>query len=68
MRHSKTSEDPLPYLRKESLDIYNRLHSIEEDIQFVHRIREVYAHLPLLRAEIVFRSDAPYIDNDWQQT
>ncbi|KAI0048791.1 initiator tRNA phosphoribosyl transferase [Auriscalpium vulgare] len=40
------------YLRKESTDLYNRLHSIDEDIIFVDRVREFYASyafLPNLR-------------------
>ena len=39
----------LAYLRKESLDIYNRLHSIDEDVQFVQLIHETYPKIPLLR-------------------
>lgn len=39
----------LNHLRKESLDIYNRLHSIAEDIEFVKSVRAAYPHLPVLR-------------------
>lgn len=39
----------LNHLRKESLDIYNRLHSIAEDIEFVKSVRAAYPHLPILR-------------------
>ena len=39
----------LAYLRKESLDIYNRLHSINEDVRFVQLIHETYPQIPLLR-------------------
>lgn len=39
----------LHHLRKESLDIYNRLHSIAEDIEFVKSVRAAYPHLPILR-------------------
>lgn len=39
----------LSHLRKESLDIYNRLHSIAEDIEFVKSVRAAYKHLPILR-------------------
>ncbi|EPT00399.1 hypothetical protein FOMPIDRAFT_150630 [Fomitopsis schrenkii] len=38
----------LNHLRKESLDIYNRLHSIAEDIEFVKSVRAAYPHLPVL--------------------
>ena len=39
----------LAYLRKESLDIYNRLHSINEDVHFVQLVHEAYPKIPLLR-------------------
>jgi len=38
----------LNHLRKESLDIYNRLHSIAEDIDFVKTVRSTYQYLPIL--------------------
>ncbi|KAH9834126.1 tRNA A64-2'-O-ribosylphosphate transferase [Rhodofomes roseus] len=38
----------LNHLRKESLDIYNRLHSTAEDIEFVRTVRLTYQHLPIL--------------------
>ncbi|KAI0326344.1 initiator tRNA phosphoribosyl transferase [Cubamyces sp. BRFM 1775] len=37
----------LAYVRKESLDIYNRLHSIHEDVQFVQQVRKAYPKLPI---------------------
>lgn len=37
------------HLRKESLDIYNRIHSIQEDIAFVDTVREAYPTLTMLR-------------------
>jgi len=40
----------LSYLRRESADIYNRLHSIEEDIAFVNRVRKAYPEIPILRS------------------
>jgi len=41
--------DVLEYLRRESLDIYNRLHSIAEDAQFVEQVcREEYSDIPLV--------------------
>ncbi|KAH9975564.1 initiator tRNA phosphoribosyl transferase [Lactifluus volemus] len=36
------------YIRRESLDIYNRLHSIEADIAFVNEVRATYPAFPLL--------------------
>ncbi|KAJ3810615.1 initiator tRNA phosphoribosyl transferase [Lentinula aff. lateritia] len=36
------------HLRKESLDIYNRLKSIEEDIKFVNQVHDAYPDFPLL--------------------
>lgn len=39
--------DALRYLRKESVDIYNRLHSIEEDIHFVQHVRAAYPMYPI---------------------
>ncbi|KAF7782797.1 hypothetical protein Agabi119p4_2173 [Agaricus bisporus var. burnettii] len=44
----QASHNALTTLRKESLDIYNRLHSIEEDITFVNYIQNHYSNLPLL--------------------
>ncbi|KAJ7650563.1 initiator tRNA phosphoribosyl transferase [Roridomyces roridus] len=38
----------LALLRKESLDIFSRLHSIAEDILFVNQIREFYPEMPIL--------------------
>ena len=44
------TEDVLSYIRKESLDIYNRLHSIEEDVAFVDQVHKSYPSTPLLRS------------------
>ncbi|KAH9935229.1 initiator tRNA phosphoribosyl transferase [Epithele typhae] len=38
----------LAYVRRESLDIYNRLQSIAEDVKFVHQVHREYPDLPLL--------------------
>ncbi|KAI0704251.1 tRNA A64-2'-O-ribosylphosphate transferase [Cytidiella melzeri] len=38
----------LAELRKESLDIYNRLHSIAEDVEFVDSVRNHYKDLPIV--------------------
>lgn len=36
-------------IRKESLDIYNRIHSIAEDALFVESIAEQYNGYPVIR-------------------
>ncbi|KAF9268465.1 initiator tRNA phosphoribosyl transferase [Marasmius fiardii PR-910] len=36
------------HLRKESFDLYNRLHSIEEDVKFVEQVHETYPKIPLI--------------------
>ncbi|KAH6909259.1 initiator tRNA phosphoribosyl transferase [Coprinopsis sp. MPI-PUGE-AT-0042] len=53
--------DALAAIRKESLDVYNRLHSIEEDVQFVHQVRVAYPKLPILPN---LRCGAWYTDPD----
>ncbi|EJD40323.1 initiator tRNA phosphoribosyl transferase [Auricularia subglabra TFB-10046 SS5] len=40
--------DATAELRRESVDVYNRLHSIDEDAQFVSSVAAAYADLPLL--------------------
>ncbi|KAF5317384.1 hypothetical protein D9611_003701 [Ephemerocybe angulata] len=40
--------NPFSEIRKESLDIYNRLHSIDEDVSFVNGVHEAYRGLPLV--------------------
>ena len=37
-------------IRKESLDIYNRVHSIAEDALFVEQVAEHYNGYPIIRA------------------
>lgn len=37
------------FLRKESLDVFNRLHSIAEDIKFVTDVCNAYPDLPVMR-------------------
>lgn len=39
----------LAEIRKESLDIYNRIHSIAEDSLFVARVVENYSEFPVIR-------------------
>jgi Rit1 N-terminal domain len=43
-----TRSNILEYLRKESSDIFNRLHSIAEDSAFVEHVHQVYPTIPLL--------------------
>ena len=40
----------LEHIRRESLDVYNRLHSIQHDAAFVRRVHDAYPTLPLLRS------------------
>ncbi|KAJ3726981.1 tRNA A64-2'-O-ribosylphosphate transferase [Lentinula raphanica] len=44
----QNTAEAFSHLRKESLDIYNRLKSIEEDIQFIYQIHNAYLDYPLL--------------------
>jgi tRNA A64-2'-O-ribosylphosphate transferase len=37
------------HIRRESLDVYNRLHSIQADIAFVNQVRVAYPSFPLIR-------------------
>jgi len=37
------------HIRRESLDIYNRLRSIQVDIAFVNQVRAAYPAFPLIR-------------------
>ena len=47
---SEKTENALSYLRRESVDLFNRLHSIEEDVTFVNRVRKAYPEIPILRS------------------
>ncbi|KAI0827991.1 initiator tRNA phosphoribosyl transferase [Trametes gibbosa] len=49
----------LAYVRKESLDIYNRLHSIAEDVHFIQQVHEAYPEVPILPN---LRCGAWYVD------
>ncbi|KAJ7188869.1 initiator tRNA phosphoribosyl transferase [Mycena filopes] len=40
--------ETLAFLRKESLDVFNRLHSIDEDVLFVNQVHAAYPDIPLL--------------------
>ena len=49
-----TSEEAsaLAYIRRESLDIYNRVQSIGADNAFVDQVRAAYPALPLIRSVV----------------
>lgn len=47
---SDPSKVVLAEIRRESQDIYNRIHSIHEDSAFVSEVINEYAELPLLRS------------------
>ena len=51
------SAEALAHIRKESLDLYNRLHSIEEDISFVDSVRRAYPSQAFLREIQLFITD-----------
>ncbi|KAL4249908.1 tRNA A64-2'-O-ribosylphosphate transferase [Abortiporus biennis] len=55
----KEEASALALLRKESLDLFNRLHSIAEDIKFVEHVRNAYSDLPILPN---LRCGAWYVD------
>ncbi|KAJ7725650.1 initiator tRNA phosphoribosyl transferase [Mycena maculata] len=40
--------EALAFLRKESLDLFNRLHSISEDVEFVNQVHDFYPNIPIL--------------------
>ncbi|KAJ6631454.1 initiator tRNA phosphoribosyl transferase [Mycena sp. CBHHK59/15] len=44
----RAETEAIAFLRKESLDLYNRLHSIAEDILFVNQVHEAYPGIPIL--------------------
>lgn len=48
IRH-REEHHALTAIRRESLDIYNRLHSIAEDTAFVYLVHQAYPTFPLLR-------------------
>ena len=45
------------HIRRESLDIYNRLHSIQADIAFVNQERAAYPSFPLIRTASLLPSN-----------
>lgn len=57
----------LAILRKESLDIYNRLHSIQEDIGFVNYVHEFYPDFPFLRMSDILLQETSDVPNPYSQ-
>lgn len=53
------TSNALSYLRKESLDIFNRIHSIEEDISFVRQVNQAYPGVPIIRAQSISTQKKP---------
>jgi Rit1 N-terminal domain len=57
----RTSESSArAHIRRESLDIYNRLHSIQADIAFVNEVRAAYPSFPLIRTASRYISFYPF--------
>ena len=50
MSTSLYNKKELTEIRKESLDIYNRIHSIAEDALFVEKAAKHYDGYPVIRA------------------
>ncbi|KAJ7503115.1 initiator tRNA phosphoribosyl transferase [Mycena galericulata] len=44
----RETTETLAFLRKESLDLFNRLHSICEDVAFVNAVHDFYPGIPIL--------------------
>ncbi|KAF8150506.1 tRNA A64-2'-O-ribosylphosphate transferase [Mycena galopus ATCC 62051] len=44
----RENSEALAFLRKESLDLFNRLHSIDEDVAFVNQVHAAYPDIPIL--------------------
>jgi hypothetical protein len=49
---STSEASALAYIRRESLDIYNRIQSIGADIAFVEQVRAAYPAVPLIRSVV----------------
>jgi hypothetical protein len=58
----------LAEIRKESLDIYNRIHSVAEDALFVERVAEHYGEYPVIRAIHSLSSPGPDLNGGKQRT
>jgi hypothetical protein len=55
----------LEYLRKESSDIFNRIHSIVEDAAFVEHVHQVYPAIPLLGKAYLPTAAASRLTSIW---
>ena len=55
-------------IRKESLDIYNRLHSIATDALFVEKVAEHYSEYPVIREIHFFLLARRHSNGHSQQT
>lgn len=58
----------LAEIRKESLDIYNRIHSITEDALFVEKVAEQYDEYPVIRVSRSLSLNGLYSTTSSQQT
>ncbi|KAL0577694.1 tRNA A64-2'-O-ribosylphosphate transferase [Marasmius crinis-equi] len=48
LSHLNLQNDAFAHIRKQSLDLFNRLHSIEEDVEFVNQVHAAYPNIPLI--------------------
>ena len=68
MSTSLYDKKELTEIRKESLDIYNRIHSIAEDALFVEKAAKHYDGYPIIRAAHFLSLAGPDSNRDLQQT
>jgi len=68
MPASPSDRKELAEIRKESLDIYNRIHSIAEDSIFVAKAVEHYNGYPVIRAARPSSSVGTELNRNPQQT
>ena len=68
MPTSSNDRKELAEIRKESLDIYNRIHSIAEDSLFVEKVVEHYSEYPVIRAVCFSTLTGPELNRNPQQT
>jgi len=68
MPASLCNKKELAEIRKESLDIYNRIHSIAEDSLFVEKVAEHYSEYPVIRAIRLYSLARPDLIRGPQQT
>lgn len=68
MSTSLYDKEKLSEIRKESLDIYNRIRSIAEDALFVEKVAEHYDGYPVIRAVHFLSLTGLDLNRDLQQT